>query len=715
MTMGKNDDAARDREDSFLADLMPQVTEHLAERYAGDFDAEAGEERFEGWLSHHMTELAAQNRDAEDPAGAGSTIPPATRRITRFLGWRRGTRDAGRGSGRRSGVAVKREESPMRGSLRRRGGTTGTGNTIGRRRPGRAYSPSSVPERDEVLRRVDQLTSSLDRADEGTSAVLDNLIDSWVSSWIADVESDYVARRAVIAAQRGRTVQWLAENTRIAGHERNELERISAAYDAYRSRFGDELAERGVGGRGRTVLAVGGLLVLAGALAVTVAFRYTLTLAFPALSGILAWLTAAGATCLSLAAAANAGISLAIRRQAEHGGSGPTMALTTLGWAGLGLAIVLIPLLGTGALFTPLAALLSGAIYLASGGCTVFQAERLYISAYFAFRQLARQYRKQVLKAARAQAIADRAAAALEDHSTELNREDERREALIASRKALGAEAANYARFLMAVMPQRPAIVALAKTGTGPEPMPAAAAKAYEIAARESDFDPGEAGRPTSRTPRADTRSRSGPPRLNGENCTIVLTDVLGFGDRYRNDEDRRLIRQALFEMQTALATPPAWSEDRGDGFLSVIPPTVSTARIMERLDQLAGELEQHNSALPESARFKLRVAVNVGPVSSDFDGVHVGEGIIVAARLVEARAFKMAIDQSAGSLGIIASPFVYETVIRHASDQAVMEWSEVPVQVKETNTTAWMRIFANQTRDRGSSDDSYEIRSRRG
>ena len=703
MTTGKNDDAARDREDSFLADLIPQVTEHLAERYAGDFDAEAGEDRFEGWLSHHMTELAARNRNAEDPAGAGSASPPATRRIIRFPSWRRGTRDAGRGSGKRSGLAVKWEESPVRGLLRRRGGTTGTGNTIDRRRPGRAYPPSPVPERDAVLRRVDQLTSSLDSADEGTSAVLDNLIDAWVSSWIADVESDYVDYCAVIAAQRGQARQWLTESTRIAGHERNELERISAAYDAYRSRFGDELAEQAIGGRGRTGRAVGGLFVLAGALAVTVAFRYTLTLAFPALSGILAWLTAAGATCLSLAAAASAGISLAFRRQAGHDGSGPTMALTALGWAGLGLAIVLIPLLGTGALFTPLAALLSGAIYLAIGGCTAFQAERLYIPAYFASRQLARQYRKQALKAARAQAIADRADAALEYHSTELNREDQRREALIASCKALGTEAANYARFLMAAMPQRPAVVALAKTGPGPEPMPAAASKAYEIAGR---------GRPASHAPRADTRSRPGPPRLNGENCTIVLTDVLGFGDRYRNDEDRRLIRQALFEMQTALATPPAWSEDRGDGFLSVIPPSVPTARIMERLGKLAGELEQHNSAFRESARFKLRVAVNVGPVSSDFSGVSGGFAFMVAARLVEAPAFKMAIDQGAGSLGIIASPFVYENVIRPAGDQA---WSEVPVQVKETDTTAWMRIFANQTRGSGSSDDSYEIRSRRG
>lgn len=42
MMTGKNDDAASSREDSFLAELVPQVAEHLAEQHAGDFDAVAG-------------------------------------------------------------------------------------------------------------------------------------------------------------------------------------------------------------------------------------------------------------------------------------------------------------------------------------------------------------------------------------------------------------------------------------------------------------------------------------------------------------------------------------------------------------------------------------------------------------------------------------------------------------------------------------------------
>ena len=50
---GKDEEAASRREDSFLAELVPQVTEHLAEQRARDFDAELGRARFQAWLGAH--------------------------------------------------------------------------------------------------------------------------------------------------------------------------------------------------------------------------------------------------------------------------------------------------------------------------------------------------------------------------------------------------------------------------------------------------------------------------------------------------------------------------------------------------------------------------------------------------------------------------------------------------------------------------------------
>ena len=186
------------------------------------------------------------------------------------------------------------------------------------------------------------------------------------------------------------------------------------------------------------------------------------------------------------------------------------------------------------------------------------------------------------------------------------------------------------------------------------------------------------------------------PPALNGENCTVVLTDVVAFGARTRTDSDRRIIREALFGMTYAAMThmPDVRCEDRGDGLLVVVPPGVPTARVLDQmLKELPTALERHNDTHAESARFQLRFAVNVGPVVSDAVGMS-GEAIIVAARLVEAQKFKDAIAESTAHLGVIASAFVYETVIRHGPDpREAASYSQVPVEVKESDTTAWMRL----------------------
>ena len=78
-----------------------------------------------------------------------------------------------------------------------------------------------------------------------------------------------------------------------------------------------------------------------------------------------------------------------------------------------------------------------------------------------------------------------------------------------------------------------------------------------------------------------------------------MLSDVVGFGAGTRTDEDRRVIREALFSMtHTALQDlPDAWSwDDRGDGLLTVVPPGVPTARVIAHLHkELPAALEEHN------------------------------------------------------------------------------------------------------------------------
>jgi hypothetical protein len=121
------------------------------------------------------------------------------------------------------------------------------------------------------------------------------------------------------------------------------------------------------------------VLILAAAATDTVAFQNTLDLVLPQETALLTLLIAAGVTFMALAAAGSLGVVLADRRR--HGTTyGSFDIVTTTGvWVALGVAMFLIRWLGTSA--SPRAAILTafffGAIYLVSGVCAMFQAERL--------------------------------------------------------------------------------------------------------------------------------------------------------------------------------------------------------------------------------------------------------------------------------------------------------------------------------------------------
>ena len=63
--------------------------------------------------------------------------------------------------------------------------------------------------------------------------------------------------------------------------------------------------------------------------------------------------------------------------------------------------------------------------------------------------------------------------------------------------------------------------------------------------------------------------------------------------------------------------------------------------------------------------RIQLRVALTVGPVVPDEDGIS-GEAIIEAARLLEAPESKRRLVDEQADLGVIVSAFLYDTVIKH-------------------------------------------------
>ena len=183
-------------------------------------------------------------------------------------------------------------------------------------------------------------------------------------------------------------------------------------------------------------------------------------------------------------------------------------------------------------------------------------------------------------------------------------------------------------------------------------------------------------------------------------NCSIVFTDVAGFSDPVRNDGDRDVVRAAMYEILRSAfeASRVPWAacyhEDRGDGAVIVVPPTISTQRVVDPLAaELADRLRQYNRRASEVVRIQLRVALHVGPVGKDAEGL-TGQAVIAAARIVDAPVIKARLAAEQADLIFAASDYVYDHVVRNCAgrvDPAAFEHMEC--QVKEMRVSAWAHL----------------------
>lgn len=125
---------------------------------------------------------------------------------------------------------------------------------------------------------------------------------------------------------------------------------------------------------------------------------------------------------------------------------------------------------------------------------------------------------------------------------------------------------------------------------------------------------------------------------------------------------------------------------------LVIVPPAVPTNLVVGPvLAALAEGLRRHNGEAGETTRLQLRVALDVGPVTSDALGAS-GEVIIRTARLQAAPAFSQGLAEKDAEIGLIVSEFVYDHVIKHGSGQMDRaDFRHVSVQVKGSNLDAWM------------------------
>jgi tetratricopeptide (TPR) repeat protein len=176
------------------------------------------------------------------------------------------------------------------------------------------------------------------------------------------------------------------------------------------------------------------------------------------------------------------------------------------------------------------------------------------------------------------------------------------------------------------------------------------------------------------------------------EHRTILVVDVVGFSDVSRTHVHQEVVRTGLYTVLTQaierIGVP--WNicqhEDRGDGVLLTVPPTVSKSGFVDLPQALVDGLRGYNEQHPAEEQIRLRMALHAGEVHYDDHGV-VGRSVVLAFRLLDSQVLRDAMD-SAGSLAVIVSSWFYDEVIWHA--QAI-GYQQVEVRAKEVRTTAWI------------------------
>src|SRR5260370_21574080 len=97
-----------------------------------------------------------------------------------------------------------------------------------------------------------------------------------------------------------------------------------------------------------------------------------------------------------------------------------------------------------------------------------------------------------------------------------------------------------------------------------------------------------------------------------------------------------------------------------------VVPPPISTLRVVDPLAaELADRLRQYNRRASAVVRIQLRVALHIGPVGRDAEGL-TGQAVIAAARIVDAPAIKARLAAEQADLIFAASGYVYDHVVRN-------------------------------------------------
>jgi class 3 adenylate cyclase len=176
----------------------------------------------------------------------------------------------------------------------------------------------------------------------------------------------------------------------------------------------------------------------------------------------------------------------------------------------------------------------------------------------------------------------------------------------------------------------------------------------------------------------------------------VISVDACGSGRLAL--EAKKSLRRALYgaftEACEAVGVLPGElrREDRGDGVLATVEPSVPHADMVGRwVDTLDQCVREHNRA--GGVPLRLRVAMHAGPVAFDAEGL-VGRAVDLTCRLCDSDAAKRAIDEVGADFLLVVSDPLYDTVVREGG-RYIEPGYYVPHRVgnKETDEVAWFLL----------------------
>ncbi|MGW6912662.1 hypothetical protein ACWGB8_02385 [Kitasatospora sp. NPDC054939] len=176
----------------------------------------------------------------------------------------------------------------------------------------------------------------------------------------------------------------------------------------------------------------------------------------------------------------------------------------------------------------------------------------------------------------------------------------------------------------------------------------------------------------------------------------VVGVDVRRSGS-YDDPGKTRMRRQLYTVLDRAFdrAGVPAGvvhREDRGDGILATIAPTVPPARIIGVwVTEVHEQLRQVNRDL--RTPLGLRIGLHVGPVTHDAEGVS-GHAVDLACRLTDADAARRLLERDRADLVVVVSDSLYREVVRHGGRFVDPEhYAPARLRLKDGEAPAWIRL----------------------